>query len=185
MLSPSFSLCFVPFRIAGSASGTDPSQSRRCCASSSESLQLLCHPLIALRSAHAPLLPEAVEDLMGLHSLHAKRFVGQIAQWPRAALMAAYTGIAVLTLVKKLWRSMPNRAAAAVDLGSRDKPDCTAAVATDSGDLKGTPPLRRLCRRGTGGVSPFFLCPAYAWRFAYKASWVLRVSIPPCRRCPA
>ena len=30
MLSPSFSLCFVPFRIAGSASGTDPSQSLRC-----------------------------------------------------------------------------------------------------------------------------------------------------------
>ena len=57
---------------------------------------------------------------------------------------------------KKLWRSMPNQLPQqTVDLGSRDKPDCSAAVATNSGDLKGTPPLRRLCRRGTGGFLRF------------------------------
>lgn len=122
--------------------------------------QLLCHPLIALRSAHAPLLPEAVKDLMGLHPLHAKGFVGKIAQRPRAALMTAHTGIAVLTLIKFLaFQAQSFCRRGAIHLCRGNKMDCTAAIAADRRNLyQRHPSLRRFRSSRLRGFLSFLLC---------------------------
>ena len=88
--------------------------------------------MVALRPRHAALTPKAVKYLVRLLSLHAESFIGQIAKRPCGTLMAANTGIAVLTLIEVLlFNAKPLCRCHSVDISGRNQMDNAAAVAAD------------------------------------------------------
>ena len=114
--------------------------------------------MVALRPRHAALPPKAVKYLVRLFSLHAESFIGQIAKRPRGTLMAANTGIAVLTLIEfLLFNAKPLCRCHSVDISGRNQMDNAAAVAADLWNFQTHPPLRRIGRRRLNGFLGFFL----------------------------
>ena len=98
--------------------------------------------MVALRPRHAALPPKAVKYLVRLFALHAESFIGQIAKRPRGTLMAANTGIAVLTLIEfLLFNAKPLCRCHSVDLSGRNQMDNAAAVAADLWNFQTNLPL--------------------------------------------